>query len=136
MGQRPTQRRRFSLNLETLEQRLTPTGPVELTIPLDPSADRYGDQIVTIQAYQDTSRSAFSIFDTGASILTFSAHDQAEFTNLGHPIPIKIPGGAQGQGYNGPITGDVSEPGTIMVTGLSSSSITVSPGSLPGINAQ
>jgi hypothetical protein len=136
VGQRSTQRRRLLLNLETLEQRVTPTGPPLLTIALDASADRYGDQIVTIQAYEDSNRAAFSIFDTGATALTFSAHDQEAFTELGHPIPIKVPGGAHGNGYNGPITGDVSEPGTIMAAGLSSSSITLNPGGLPGINAQ
>jgi hypothetical protein len=135
MGLRPTQPRRFSLELEALEQRLVLTAP-QLTVPLDPSADRYGDQIVTIQAYQDSSRAAYSIFDTGATALTFSAHDQAVFAGLGHPIPIKIPGGAHGQGYNGPITGDVSQPGTIMATGLGSTTVTLNPSGAPNFNAQ
>ena len=97
MGRRPTPKRRCPLDLETLEGRLTPAGAPELTIPLDPMGDRYGDQIVTVQAYQDASRAALSIFDTGATALTFSARDQAYFTAQGNPIPIKVPGGAQGQ---------------------------------------
>src|SRR5438876_1100456 len=70
MGRRPTTpttlKRRFLLDVEALELRLTPTAAT-LTIPLDPTGDRYGDQIVTVQAYQDTNRVAFGIFDTGAS---------------------------------------------------------------------
>ena len=86
MGRRPTPKRRCPLDLETLEGRLTPAGAPELTIPLDPMGDRYGDQIVTVQAYQDASRAALSIFDTGATALTFSARDQAYFTAQGNPI--------------------------------------------------
>src|ERR1700736_4614291 len=114
MIRRPTVKRRIPLGLETPELRLAPALPPTLTIPLDPNTDRYGDQIVTVQAYVDGSREAFGIFDTGASAITFSAKDQANFIAQGNPIPIKVPGGAHGQGLNGRITGDVSQPGTIL----------------------
>jgi Aspartyl protease/SdrD B-like domain/Domain of unknown function (DUF4214) len=106
---------------EELERRLVLSN---LIIPVQYP---FGDQIVTVQAYNDPSRTAFGIFDTGSSALTFSARDQASFTAAGNPIPIKVPGGAVLDGVGGVITGDVSQPGTILATGLSA--VTMSLGS-------
>jgi hypothetical protein len=103
--------------LELLEQRLAPTGTT-VFIRLDTVADEFGNQIITVQGYESDARSAFGIFDTGASALTFSAGDQGRFTSQGIPIPIKVFRGAVAEGLGGPIVGDVSNPGTILVDGL------------------
>jgi hypothetical protein len=113
--------RRLRLILEQLEDRLVLS---VLTIPLDSVADRTGDQIIDVQQYNDPSRSAMSIFDTGSSAITFSAADQGRFTAAGHPIPIKVPGGAVADGIGGRVTGDVSQPGTIIVGGLGAATLT------------
>src|SRR5262249_50756109 len=102
--------------VELLESRLTPSG--DLTVALDPVIDQFGDQVLTLQAFDDPARTAFSIFDTGASAVTFSADDQEAFSFFGTPIPIKVPGGAAAEGIGGAITGDVSQPGTILADGL------------------
>ncbi|HID23477.1 MAG TPA: hypothetical protein EYP14_13915, partial [Planctomycetaceae bacterium] len=94
-----------------------------LQIPLDPVFDTFGFQPETVQAYlvpgtDDYKVGLTSIFDTGASVVTFSAVDQLLFetaTNSG--IPIKVPGGAEAQGVGGTLTGDVSQPGTVLVDG-------------------
>jgi hypothetical protein len=105
---------------EELERRLVlSTLVIPVQIP-------YGDQVVTVQAYNDPSRTAFGIFDTGSSAITFSAQDQASFKAKGNPIPIKVPGGAVLDGVGGLITGDVSQPGTILAAGLSSVTMSVS----------
>lgn len=108
--------RRITLALEQLERRLVPAGT--LTIPLDPTLDQFGDQIVTVQAYGSPASADMSIFDTGASALTFSADSQALFTEMGAPIPVKVPGGAQSSGIGGDVTGDVSQPGTVFADGM------------------
>jgi VCBS repeat-containing protein len=91
----------------------------DLTVPLDSTLDEFGNQIVTLQAYQAADGTVFGptfgIFDTGASVVTFSADDLASFDN---PIPVKVVGGAVAQGIGGSITGDVSEPGTILAGGI------------------
>jgi hypothetical protein len=120
--------RRAVLSLELLEQRLVldggrQTGTIGEDVNLDGGLDVFGDQIVTVQAYEDASRSAFSIFDTGSSAITFSAGDQAAFKARGNPIPIKVPGGAVAVGVGGKVVGDVSKPGTIRVGGLSAASL-------------
>lgn len=117
MTPRPNPKRHSSLFLEFLENRLAPTGTT-LVIPLDRILDQYGNQIITVQAYENNSRAAFGIFDTGASALTFSAGDQARFTAKGFPIPIRVVRGAMAEGLAGPIVGDVSMPGTILADGL------------------
>jgi hypothetical protein len=96
-----------------------------VTVPLDPTLDRFGDQIVTVQAYGNPGQAAFSFFDSGASAITFSASEQAALAAAGFPIPILNPGGAVAQGLGGGplatgglITGDVSMPGTILADGL------------------
>jgi hypothetical protein len=122
MPPRPHAKSRSIPFLELLEQRLAPAGTVDV-VPLDQLLDEFGNQIITVQGYQNNARAAFGIFDTGASALTFSAGDQAKFTAQGDPIPIKVPGGAVAQGLGGSIVGDVSEPGTILVDGLHAASL-------------
>src|SRR5205823_13078323 len=89
-----------------------------LTVPLDPTRDIYGEQIVTVQGYTDTARATFGIFDTGAAAVSFSANDEGTFTARNDPIPIKVPGGAVAEGVGGLVVGDVSKPGAILSTGL------------------
>jgi hypothetical protein len=113
----PRSKQRWIPFLELLEHRLAPTGTTVL-VPLDRIADEFGNQIITVQAYETSARAAFGIFDTGASALTFSAGDQARFSALGVPIPIKVPRGAEAEGLGGTIIGDVSNPGTILADGL------------------
>src|SRR5262249_37179730 len=95
--------------VELLESRLTPSG--DLTIAMDPVIDQFGDQVLTLQAFDDPVRTAFSIFDTGASAVTFSADDQEAFKFFGAPIPIKVPGRAAAEGIGGPIPGHACQPG-------------------------
>lgn len=113
------QRWRLRLAVEELEPRLVPDGS-SYTIPLDPDFDQFGDQIATIQAYEDFGRLAIGIFDSGASAVTFSALEQAFFAT---PIPVKVPGGAIAEGIGGTIVGDVSQPGTILADGLHAMSL-------------
>ncbi|TMQ34931.1 MAG: DUF4214 domain-containing protein [Planctomycetota bacterium] len=119
--------RRPLLAVEALEARLVLTNPQTLTIPLDSTADQHGDQIMTVQAYVDNYHVAFGRFDTGSAALTFSAKDQAGFAAHGNPIPIKVPGGAHGEGLGGVLSGDVSQPGTVMVDGLHAAGIMMNP---------
>lgn len=112
------QARRCRPRVEQLEDRLTPSS--SYTIPLDAILDQFGDQIATIQAYDDVSRLTLGIFDTGASAITFSYLEQAFF---GTPIPIKVTGGAVAEGIGGVISGDVSQPGTILADGLHAMSL-------------
>lgn len=115
--------------LESLEPRLALVGDV-LEVPLIPLLDQFGGQIGSVQAYADASetRVTFAIYDTGASVVTFSAADQLLFELLEHPIPIKNPGGAQADAIGGVIVGDVSEPGDIIADGLHA--ITINEGTL------
>jgi hypothetical protein len=110
------------LFVEELEIRVVPAGTI--TVPLDPVLDEFGDQVATVQAYGDTSRTTFGIFDTGASAVTFAPDDADLFAAEGVPIPIKVPGGAQAGGIGGDITGDVSEPGNIIADGMHVEDIT------------
>jgi hypothetical protein len=120
-----------------LEARWLPTAPPTLTIPLDPTLDQFGDQIVSVQAYGDPTRTAFGIFDTGSSAVTFSADDQDIFNSfLGNPIPIKVPGGASGDGIGGTVTGDVSQPGTILADGLHAADLTFDSSGFPVFSFQ
>ncbi len=116
MGKRQQTKRRTFLFIEVLETRVVPSS---LTIALSTSSDQFGAQIQTVQAYDSATRAAFGILDTGAAPLTFSASDQATFTANGNPIPIS--GSAQTNGLDGvggTITGQVSQPGTILVDGI------------------
>jgi Domain of unknown function (DUF4214)/SdrD B-like domain/Aspartyl protease len=125
--------RRLVLTLETLEDRLVLSG--DLTIPLDPGKDQFGDQIVTVQGYHDGSRTAYGIFDTGASAITFSASDQALFTARGLPIPIKVPDGAVASGVGGRVVGDVSMPDVVFADGLHAAKLSYGPGGVPTFQA-
>src|SRR5262245_23083019 len=94
-------RRSFPLGCDRLESRVVLSAPRTLTIPLDPTLDQFGDQVLTVQGYSgdgstDTSNVTFGIFDSGASAVTFSADDQGLFQFLDPNqvgIPIKNPGG-------------------------------------------
>lgn len=131
MFSRSSARRSSQLVLEPLENRLAPALPRDLIIALDPVLDRVGDQILTVQAYQDGSRMAYGIFDTGASAITFSADDQARFFAAGNPIPIKVENGAVGAGINGRFTGDVSEPAMVYADGMHAARLTFDEAGLP-----
>src|SRR5262249_17539175 len=80
MRTRPRRTRRPSYIVELLEPRLVLDAPGTLTIALDPTLDQFGDQIETVQGYRGESRATFGIFDTGSSVVSFSADDQANFT--------------------------------------------------------
>ncbi|HUT92052.1 MAG TPA: Calx-beta domain-containing protein [Thermoguttaceae bacterium] len=104
--------------MEQLERRLLlANGSFEIT--LDPIFDMFGFQPETTQFYENQG-SLGSIFDTGASVVTFSAVDQLLMDPFGggSGIPIKVPGGAEAEGIGGMLTGDVSEPGTVLVDGI------------------
>ena len=118
---RPRRFHRFGW--EQLESRwLLAGGDVDLT--LDVWLDQFGYQPEISQAYEDKV-SFGSIFDTGASLVSFSATDQYLFesydTGGGGGIPIKVPGGAQAEGIGGMLIGDVSQPGTVLVDGFHTS---------------
>ncbi len=102
--------RRVALLCQVLEARFA---PANLIVPLDPLLDLFGDQIAAFQAYGDAANLTFSIFDTGASAITFSPADQ-EYMQ----IPIAYPGGAIAGGIGGIITGDISAPGTVFADGI------------------
>jgi len=102
---------------------LTPTSlwAADLEISLIPDFDQIGSQIETIQVYKDINgeRLMFGIYDTGASVISISADDQAAFSLLGVPeVPILVHDGAIAEGIGGGLIGDVSNPGIIMADGL------------------
>jgi len=117
IGRRFRQRFRRPV-MERLEGRLL-LASGSLEIVLDPIFDTVGFQPETTQFYEDRG-SLGSIFDTGASVVTFSALDQLLMDpfGTGTGIPIKVPGGAEAEGIGGTLTGDVSEPGTVLVDGI------------------
>ncbi len=129
---RARRHRSWTWGLEGLEQRCLLTGDV--TIPLDPSFDQFGDQISTVMAYEGGSKVTFGIFDTGASAVTIGAEDQALFDFLEDPIPIKVPGGAVAEGIGGAIIGDVSMPGRILADGFHAAAITFDDQGFPVFN--
>lgn len=113
--------------VETLEDRTLLSGHT-IEITLDPVLDQFGFQPVTVQALDDANTAevenwvGFSIFDTGASVVTLSAlENELFFTPM---VPIKVPGGAVAQGIGGLLTGDVSHPLTTTVDGLNATSLT------------
>src|SRR4051794_39464456 len=91
----------MGLIVEELESRLVPS--TSYTVPLVPDLDQFGDQIVTIQAYGDVSQVTFGIFDTGASVVTFSADDRN--FSFDPPIPVLVEGGANAGGIGGDVIG-------------------------------
>jgi hypothetical protein len=115
--------------LERLESRamldrgvvVLPDGSVEITLDVD--FDVFGFHAETYQAFDG--RAALGIFDTGASVITFSAADQEVFSFFGDPIPIKVPGGAVAEGVGGVLVGDVSMPGTVLVDGAHIGSVII-----------
>src|SRR5437773_7116464 len=129
---RPRAARARRLTLEPLESRLVPS----LTIPMDPVLDQFGDQVLTVQAYGDPAHGAFSIFDTGASAVTFSPDDLDAFASTGAPVPIKVPDGAAADGIGGAVVGDVSQPGTILADGMHASSLTFDQFGFPLFNLE
>jgi len=122
-----------------LEKRLVLSSG-NLTVPLGPDSV-YGHEIVTVQEYDyivatpasvDVIHpygigvsSSFGIFDTGSSVISFSAQDQTFLTTENHPIPIQIFGGASAQGIGGTVVGNVSEPGTVFANGLTAASVSI-----------
>lgn len=132
MRLRPSPRRRSTIRMfesfDTLEMRVLMATQHVLTVALNKDFDQFGDQIVTVQGFETASGvrsvgSGFGIFDTGASAITFSADDAATFQFFENPLPIKNPGGARADGIGGSITGDVSEPVTIVADGLHASAL-------------
>ncbi len=89
---------------------------IKAQVDLNPDFDQFGSQIPTVQIYEDASgekSSAFGIYDTGCSVVTWSAYDQ--FIS---PVPIKVFDGAEAEGIGGTLTGDVSQPGKVLVAGM------------------
>ncbi len=102
--------------------------PQTLQVPLFPEFDLYGNQFEIVQAYENGSgqRSITSgIYDTGASVVTFSALDQGFFFPFqGQPMIPTIPGAvATADAIGGSIYGDVSVAGKILAAGASALSI-------------
>lgn len=115
---RAERRRRRRVDFERLENRWVLTGDIEIT--LDTLFDQFGFQPETTQVYEDKA-SLGALFDTGASVVTWAAADQFlldPFEGGNNGIPIKVPGGAQAEGIGGTLTGDVSQPGTVLVDGF------------------
>lgn len=109
--------------LESLESRLVLNSP---TITLNPYNDEFGAQIQTVTQFGNSNRVTLGILDTGASPVTVSADDQASFADpFGNPdpIPVKVPGGASADGIGGSVTGDVSQPVTVLTDGLHAASL-------------
>ncbi len=126
-GSPKSQRRRANRRLlfDQLEARYALDGSL-LTIPLIPELDQFGSQIETVMGYKVTGegdeqfRIAYGIYDTGASVITFSPSDQVLFELTGTGIPIKVPGGAGADaiGDDGGLQGDVSVAGEIIADGM------------------
>src|SRR5438067_6353029 len=114
MAFRPSPLKRTRLILEWLEDRLAPS----VTVSLDPVADMFGPQVVTVEARNDPAHAVFALFDTGASAFGFTNADQDYFTKVGDAIPVKVAGGAKAEGIGGTVIGEVSQPGTLRIDGL------------------
>lgn len=87
---------------------------IEITRTLDPSIDTIGQQILAVQTYTSGTTTVLdlAIYDTGASVISFAAYANEFFP------PHLNPGGAGGQGINGSVVGDVSQPGAILAGGF------------------
>lgn len=109
-----------------------PSSAAVLNVPLLAEFDQFGSQFETIQGYNDGTNTylAFSIYDTGASVVTLSHTDRVSFGSDGvnSPIKIKVASGAAADGINGGLIGDVSEPGTVLADGLHAVTITMNGG--------
>jgi hypothetical protein len=98
--------------------------PSTLEVPLFPEFDQFGNQFEVVQAYESTPGQlsiTAGIYDTGASVVTFSALDQEFLFELqGFPTIPTIPGAvATAEAIGGIIEGQVSTPGTIYAAGAS-----------------
>lgn len=95
---------------------------IEINRTLDPSIDTIGQQILTVQTYTSGTTTVLDlgIYDTGASVISFAAYGNEFF-----PQPHLAPGGAGGQGINGSVIGDVSQPGAILAGGFQDFSLQV-----------
>ena len=124
---RRAQLQRVAPRVERLEERLLLSSPEvgpdgSVTITLDEVFDQIGFQPVGIQAYND--QAAFTIMDTGASVIAFSYFDQVLFEFGGQPIPIKVPNGVEATAIGGTLVADVSYPGTVRADGLHVATLT------------
>lgn len=133
---RPLARRPRTLRpcLEFLEARLAPSAtntylpgmkhhgpPATPILSLIPANDEFGAQVQTVTQFGNSNRVTLGILDTGASPISISVDDQASFaTNAGlpDPVPVKVVGGASGNGIGGNVTGNVSKPITVLTDGL------------------
>lgn len=92
-------------------------GAIEISVTLDPAVDVIGQQVIAVQSYTPAAGGEsivdLALYDTGASVVSYSW-----FSNQYFPQPHRNPGGAGGQGINGSVTGDVSQPGAVLVGGL------------------
>ena len=86
---------------------------LEIPVPLEPDFDQFGEQIYTVQTFTYNAQvySDLGIYDTGASVMTFTAYNDGA-------IPSKVKDGAVGSGIGGDVVGDVSQPGAVAATGL------------------
>lgn len=122
LGSPPRARR--PLCVEALEDRYA-LSAVSLSIALDPGLDVTGRQVIAVEAFQDSNRATFALFDTGSSAVTFSAANQSKFTASGNPIPVLIKGGGILTGLGGTQTGDISNPGNIFADGIHAARFTI-----------
>ena len=103
----------------------TPVPPT-LQVPLFPGFDQYGNQFEVVQAFDYGGQRSITsgIYDTGASLVSFSALDQEFFFGFqGYP-QIPLSGATDtADAIGGTLTGDVSRPGTVLAAGGSSISI-------------
>ena len=113
-------KRPFTPGVERLEAHVVPSAPT-FTFNLNLANDEYGAQIQTVTQLGDSNRVVAGLLDTGASPITIASSDQAAFADGKgklDPVPVKTPGGASGAGIGGPVTGDVSQPITVLTDGL------------------
>jgi hypothetical protein len=102
--------------------------PATLQVPLFPDFDQFGNQFEVVQAYENGlgQRSITAgIYDTGASVVTFSVVDQEFFFPFqGQPSIPTIPGAvATAEAIGGMLEGKVSVAGKILAAGASALNI-------------
>src|SRR5205085_918373 len=122
---KPSKRRGVRLTVELLENRLVLS---PLTITLDPANDEFGAQVQTATQFGNSNRVVLGIFDTGASPITIAPGDQAAFGDASgklDPVPIKVVGGASADGIGGSVSGDVSQPITVLTDGIHAATTTI-----------
>jgi len=90
---------------------------IQVDVTLDPAFDAIGQQVIAVQSYTPAAGGEpiidLALYDTGASVVSYTW-----FSNQYFPQPHRNPGGAGGQGINGSVIGDVSQPGTVLIGGL------------------